>query len=536
MHTRPHRYLAVAALALLLTAFASADSRASVAGSLSLSYDASLPGGGLIVQGGGLAGRYDLVVDNSVSIEITSIPPGATVVKAWLYWVIMGGVDGLARLNGSMVVAEKTDTGGDTGWDSDFSTAHRADVTTRVTGNGTYVVESLPSTTDPAGPDTDGVALLVIYKDDTSPNMHRVIVHDGLLTTTGDDTVSGVFENVTSPGDVPGRLTFVVGDGKPNAFGDGSIDFDDRSGEFVDFGWSYGGLWDIFSFPVLVWGASPNPNWEKSGGHIAPDSLAFAVAALDYYEGYCGDAYRTGTEECDDGDTASTDDCCTAECTFVPAATPCDNGDVCGGDTCDGASVCTAGTDPSACDDDNPCTLNVCDNVCIYDPQPDPDCAAGERSQLLVSGLAATLKWKLSGGPELQQADLGSPESTTPYSLCVYDTSAGETSLPMQLDIAPGPGWASADPRGYAYNDPSGVLDGLLKARVKTGAAGKSKLLFVAKGDNLPLPLPFSDDEFFDADPSVVIQLRSDATPACWGSELTTANKNVLGMYLGRVR
>ena len=60
----------------------------------------------------------------------------------------------------------------------------------------------------------------------------------------------------------------------------------------------------------------------------------------------CGDGIRNAPEECDDGNTAD-GDCCSAICTFEPAASSCDDGLACNtGETCDGAGVCAGGSAP----------------------------------------------------------------------------------------------------------------------------------------------------------------------------------------------
>ena len=64
----------------------------------------------------------------------------------------------------------------------------------------------------------------------------------------------------------------------------------------------------------------------------------------------CGDGLTTGSEGCDDGNTAD-GDCCSSSCQFESAGSPCDDADACSQpDTCDGAGVCLAGA-PVICDD-----------------------------------------------------------------------------------------------------------------------------------------------------------------------------------------
>jgi cysteine-rich repeat protein len=80
-------------------------------------------------------------------------------------------------------------------------------------------------------------------------------------------------------------------------------------------------------------------------------------------------------EECDDGNSIN-GDCCTADCTFEGAGSPCaDDGEVCTADECDGAGVCAHPVLPDAtpCEDGDLCTE---DTVCI-----EGECSGGNEAQ-----------------------------------------------------------------------------------------------------------------------------------------------------------
>jgi hypothetical protein len=72
-------------------------------------------------------------------------------------------------------------------------------------------------------------------------------------------------------------------------------------------------------------------------------------------------------------------------------------------------------------------------------------------------------------------------------------------------------GWKAAGSTGYRFSDKTASSDGASNATLKSGAAGKSKLLLKAKGANLDLsamPLGISS--------ALTVQLiRSDAAQ-CW--------------------
>jgi cysteine-rich repeat protein len=80
-------------------------------------------------------------------------------------------------------------------------------------------------------------------------------------------------------------------------------------------------------------------------------------------------------EECDDGNIMD-GDCCSANCTFEPVGSPCDDGEFCTvDDTCDGEGMCLGG-DPRDCSDGVDCTDDSCDevnDVCVNAPN-DANC------------------------------------------------------------------------------------------------------------------------------------------------------------------
>jgi hypothetical protein len=166
----------------------------------------------------------------------------------------------------------------------------------------------------------------------------------------------------------------------------------------------------------------------------------------------------------------------------------------------------------------------------ICEPTPVVGCLGGASASFQVSTKGGALKsklgWTLSKGDAFAQINLGSPATTTRYTLCVYDETAGVPELVDEVTIEPNPNWIDADPKGYSYKDKTGAQGGVQKAQLKTGAAGKSKVQIKAKGVNLPLPIPFSGSALFDQDTEVTVQLINSDTPTCWTSSFTSNSKN----------
>jgi len=161
-------------------------------------------------------------------------------------------------------------------------------------------------------------------------------------------------------------------------------------------------------------------------------------------------------------------------------------------------------------------------------------CLTSEHASLLVRDKAGTdldqIKWKWAKGDAFAQSDLGAPATTTTYSLCLYDSTAGANALVATVRIDPNAAWTDADPKGWKYKDVSGAEDGVRKALLKTGESARTKAQVLAKGEALVVPVPVGA-EYFDEDPRVVAQLVNDETQACWSSVFESASKNVAGLY-----
>jgi hypothetical protein len=143
------------------------------------------------------------------------------------------------------------------------------------------------------------------------------------------------------------------------------------------------------------------------------------------------------------------------------------------------------------------------------------------------------LKWKWIKGQTVAQGDLGNPDTTATYRLCIYDSTASVDTLVGSVTIDPNPSWQDKDPAGWKYVDVTLAEDGVQKAQLKTGDPDKAKAQVKARSVNLTavLPLPVSATEFFDQDPRVTVQLVNNETPTCWTSEFTTATHNTPAQF-----
>ena len=134
------------------------------------------------------------------------------------------------------------------------------------------------------------------------------------------------------------------------------------------------------------------------------------------------------------------------------------------------------------------------------------------------------LSWQWGKGEAFAQADVGAPDVATTYKLCVFDQTAGVSSVKAELDIAASATtWVSKAPKGVQYKDKEGTSDGVTKAQIKTGADGKTQVKISAATANLTLPVPLDATKYFDQDASVIVQLVG-STGTCWTSSFGVAD------------
>jgi cysteine-rich repeat protein len=258
-----------------------------------------------------------------------------------------------------------------------------------------------------------------------------------------------------------------------------------------------------------------SPGTFNDPGSSASINYCFSTAV-------CGNGAVEFGEQCDDGNTVN-GDCCDSGCQYEPNGSSCADATVCNGDeVCDGAGVCQPGV-PLDCDDGNLCTQDSCDagSGCLNAAVPRiSGCKAAGKSLLLLKDNATddskdklTFKWLK--GAETTLGELGTPASTTHYALCLYAGTAVAT-----VTVPAGANWQPLGTTGFKYRDPSGTgaPAGAQKAVLKSGAAGKSKVLVKGKGSNLPddlvpaLPLP------------VTAQLVNDVNSTCFSAVYTSGN------------
>ena len=236
----------------------------------------------------------------SGSIALTGVTGSVT--QAFLYWHGININNPAVLIQGNSATGVSIGDSSTNSWGAGYSRAYRADVTSFVTGNGTYSI-SLPST----GGSPNGISLIVIFDDGNDGNNRNLYLLHGNDSSVGEAT-----------GDGPGWSTSLVlpyfggtvlaqlhvADGQ--VFADGSLLFStgmgpgvqvlDRPGLYdgvsvPDAGTSRaanGSLWDIHTFDIT--GAFDNGppgaytlsmTGQMTGQSDSVDSLGLIVLLVD---------------------------------------------------------------------------------------------------------------------------------------------------------------------------------------------------------------------------------------------------------------
>ena len=207
------------------------------------------------------------------------------------------------------------------------------------------------------------------------------------------------------------------------------------------------------------------------------------------------------------------------------------------GDCDDGNPAVYPGA-PELCSDgtDNDCdaTADCSDPQCNADAACQSSCTGGPfvcksagRTKLALRKRSDekrdTLSFSWTVGEATSVAELGAPDATTDYTVCVWDHVAGTPSLVMTMKAPAGgnctgrPCWTPlSGGTAYRYSDAGRLPHGIQQLRVRSGALGAPRVTVKAKGVALPNPpMPFKQS------PRITVQVVNDAG-TCWGSDFVS--------------
>lgn len=163
-------------------------------------------------------------------------------------------------------------------------------------------------------------------------------------------------------------------------------------------------------------------------------------------------------------------------------------------------------------------------------PAEPPVCETATKSSLLLKDLGPggskdALKWTFQGGASaLTQASFGDPTAGTVHALCLYHGS----TLRSAIRLSDASKWVASGTTGYKYKDATASAGGISGVTLKAGAAGKTKVVFTGKGDNLPDPLPMS------VPPSITVVARNSSTSTCFSAVYSRATTNTANLLKAR--
>jgi hypothetical protein len=219
-----------------------------------------------------------------------------TVTRAYLYWhgpteSSDAAVNAAVTFAGSAVTGANIGGSDDNCWSFRNSQSYRADVTSLVSGNGSYALSGF---VNDLGGNVNGASLIVFFDDGSAVNNRDVVLFDG-----NDSNIENAFDadgwNVSLPGITyvsgAAAITMHVSDGQ-SALDDALVlnastltpagpIFQGNTVPGGSFTVSTGGhLWDIRSFDITSF-LSPGLNTLTLTSGVTDDCLSLVVAAID---------------------------------------------------------------------------------------------------------------------------------------------------------------------------------------------------------------------------------------------------------------
>lgn len=134
--------------------------------------------------------NYTPAIIQPFSLNISGIPACAVIERAFLYVSTTGSNTPFAAnitnpaSGNSIFTMVQIGTGADKNWGRAASYTYRADVTLVVSGNGSYTLSGIPTSSLVTDDDANGVTLLIIYSDRTQNYTGNIVIADGCVTSS----------------------------------------------------------------------------------------------------------------------------------------------------------------------------------------------------------------------------------------------------------------------------------------------------------------------------------------------------------------
>jgi hypothetical protein len=264
------------------------------------------------------------------TISVTGVPAGAAVKSATLLWdVLANDADptfAQGVFNGTAITGTAWASGGSPCWPVTNNFSYEADVTSLVTGNGSYELSAFasgesngadPFTSGSTPPMLEGASLVVVYSL-ASMAQTTIQIGEGATETDSGNAATATLTGFTASASPAASTTYIVADGQD---GDSTATFDDTTLPGITFPgadpqavprYSSGDLWDTSNADVssLVHAGDTAASLSVSGnadcllwvGQVLSVSGSPAYVALgDSYSSGEGDgAYLAGSDTATD--------------------------------------------------------------------------------------------------------------------------------------------------------------------------------------------------------------------------------------------
>ncbi len=235
------------------------------------------------------------------TISIIGIPAGATVKSATLLWDILADSAGPSFAQGSLDGEAFTGTlwasGASPCWSAGANFSYQADVTSLVTGNGSYQLTGFatgqsdgadPWTSGSTAPLDEGASMVVVYELPSMPEV-TVQIAEGATETPG-GTASATLDGFTVGAKASASTTYIVADGQMpgnTASFDGTtlpgVSFPGNDPQAVPH-YSQGNLWDTVTTDVSSY-LSPGDTSATIGVTGGQDCLVWVGQVLSVSTG-----------------------------------------------------------------------------------------------------------------------------------------------------------------------------------------------------------------------------------------------------------
>lgn len=179
-----------------------------------------------VVHGGYTAAGIGMRNIGSGTISITGVPAGASVVSATLLWDVLADQSDptLAQgtFDGTSITGTSWASGSSPCWPPVSNWSYEANVTSLVSGNGSYALSSFASGetdgADPfiagsAPPLLEGASLVVVYQLASMPQT-VVQIAEGATETDSGNSASATLDGFTVGAPVSAKTTYIVADGQ----------------------------------------------------------------------------------------------------------------------------------------------------------------------------------------------------------------------------------------------------------------------------------------------------------------------------------